>query len=178
MANNIEPTRRRSWRQQDSVRTVGWRVCKRLQPGHVHRGAGRAHRPLQPRRREAGRGDRRSGAQAQPRLQPDARVCPRQRAVAVHAGVRHPAGVRHGAAGDDRGRRWHRRWALRRGRRRRRGHRLRRADRLRRRSAPGAARAAPVEVQRRPAQAGRQAARGAGRGDSRQQRAAHRAVDG
>ena len=45
------------------------------------------------------------------------------------------------------------------GRRGRGGHHLRRADRLRRRPAPHPARAAPVEVQRRAAQAGRQAAR-------------------
>ncbi len=96
-------------------------------------------------RREAGRGDRRSGAQAQPRLQPDARMRPRQRAVVVHPRVRHPAGLRHGPAGDHRRRRRRRRRAVRRGRRRRGGHRLRCADRLRRRPAPRAARAAPVK---------------------------------
>ena len=53
----------------------------------------------------ARRGDRRRGAQAQPRLQPDARMRARQRAVVVHAGVRPPAGLRHGAAGGHRGRR-------------------------------------------------------------------------
>ena len=96
----------------------------------------------------------------------------------LHPGVRSAAGLRHRSAGDHRRRRRHRRRPLRGGRRGRGGHHLGRADRVRRRPAPHAARAAPVEVQRRPAQAGRQAARVAGRGDSGQQRAAHRAVDG
>ena len=78
---------------------VGRRLRRRLQPGHVHRRAGRAGRPVRPGRRDARRGDRRRGAQAQPRLQPDARVRAGQLAVVLHAGVRPAAGVRHRSAG-------------------------------------------------------------------------------
>ena len=117
-------------------------------------------------RRAARHGDRWRGAQAQPRLQPDARVRAGQRAVALHAGVRSAAGLRHRPAGGHRRRRRDRRRPLRGGRRGRGGHHLRRADRIRRRPAPHAARAAAVEVQRRAAQAGRQAARVAGRARS------------
>ena len=48
--------------------------AQRVQPGHAHRGARRARRPLRPGGRAAGRGRRGRGAQAQPRLQPHARV--------------------------------------------------------------------------------------------------------
>ena len=77
----------------------------------------------------------------------------------VHAGVRHAAGVRHRPAGGDRRGRRHRGRPLRGGRRRRGGHHLRRADRSRRRPASHPAQAAPVQVQRATAEAGRHAAR-------------------
>ena len=101
-----------------------------------------------------------------------------QRAVAVHAGLRSAAGLRHRPAGGDRRRRRHRRRPLRGGRRRRRGHHLRRTDRAGRRPAPHPAEAAPGQVQRAPAEAGRHAARQPGRRDPDQRRTAHRPVDG
>ena len=63
--------------------------------------------------RAPGRGDRRRRAQAQPRLQPHARVRAGQRAVALHAGVRPAAGLRHRSAGGHRRRRRYRRGPLR-----------------------------------------------------------------
>ena len=139
MANNTtRPACSRPRRQQDSVRALRQRLRQRLQPGHVHRRPGRAGRPLRPDRRATRHGRRRRGAQAQPRLQPDARMRAGQRAVALHPGLRPAAGLRHRPAGRDRRRRRHRAGPVRVGRRRRRGHHLRRADRVRRRPAPGA----------------------------------------
>ena len=112
MANDNEPASRHPRRQPNPVRTLRRRLRQRLQPGHVHRRARRADRPLRPGGREARRGDRRRGAQAQPRLQPDARVRAGQLAVVLHPRLRHPAGVRHRSAGHHRRRRRDRRRAL------------------------------------------------------------------
>ena len=57
--------------------------------------------PLRARGRAAGRGRRRCGAQALPRLQPDPRVGARLQARARDARHRHPAGLRHRAPGRD-----------------------------------------------------------------------------
>ena len=65
---------RRPRRQPDPVRPLQHRLRRRVQPGHAHRRARRAGRPVRPRGRAARRGRRRRRAQAQPRLQPDPRV--------------------------------------------------------------------------------------------------------
>ena len=173
-----QPPSRGSRRQPNSVRALRRRICRGVQSGHVHRRAGRPGRALQPQRRVSGRGHRRRRAQAQPRLQSDARVRARQFAVVVHAGVRPAAGLRHRAAGHDRGGRRHRGGPIRGRRRGWGGHHLGCADRLWRRFASGVVVGAPVAVQRRAAQAARQVARVDRGGNSGEQGAAHRPVDG
>ena len=78
--------------------------ARRVQPGHAHRRARRAGRPLRPAGRARRRGRRRRRAQAQPRLQPHARVRARLARSTRHPGLRRPAGVRHRPAGGDGGR--------------------------------------------------------------------------
>ena len=149
------------------------------QPGHAHRGARRARRPVRAGRRAPGRGRRRGGAQAQPRLQPRARVGARHRAGRGHPGLRRAEGLRHLARGHRRGGQQDPPGPDRRRHRLRCRHDLGRAGRRQRRAA-----ADPDGRQPRLGAAGlRQAARApaprpARPRDPAQQRAAHRPVDG
>ena len=70
------PQGRRPRRQPDSLRALGLRLRPRVQPGHAHRRARRAGRPLRARGRDARRGRRRRRPQALPRPRPrPARAC-------------------------------------------------------------------------------------------------------
>ena len=69
-----DPQGRDRRRQPHPVRAVELRVRAGVQPGHAHRDARRAGRPLRAAGRAGGRGRRRRRPQARPRLQPDPRV--------------------------------------------------------------------------------------------------------
>ena len=138
-------------RQPDPVRPFERPYAGRVQPGHAHRGARRAGRPVRAGRRAARRGRRRRGAQAQPRLQPDPGERARLPARPAHPGLRHPAGLRHRPGGGDPGRQQDRARPDRRRHRRRRRHHLRRAARRSTRTCAGCCSSEPGPVRRRPA---------------------------
>ena len=103
--------------------------------------------------RAARRGRRRRGAQAQPRLQPDAGVAARHAALAGDARLRRRPGVRHRPGDGDPRRQQDRPRPGRLGDRLRRRHHLRRADRAQRRPPRDPARGQQRPLEPRPASA-------------------------
>ena len=82
-------------RQQDSVRPHRRRVHQVVQPGHAHRGPGRADRTLRPAGGAHRRGGRGRRPEALPRLQPDPRSGAGLGTVTGNARLRPAAGLRH-----------------------------------------------------------------------------------
>ena len=132
-----------------------------------------------PRRRADRRDGRRRRPQAQPRLQPDARVRSGLEAGARDVRLRRRPGVRHRPRGGHPGRQQDRPRPGRLGDRRRRRHHLRRADRPQRRPPRDPAGGEQREVQPGACEGADQVPPGDGRArDPAQRRAPHRPLDG
>ena len=133
------PPGRHPRRQPDPVRALQQRLRARVQPGHAHRGARRARRPLRPRRRAPRRGRRRRRAQALARPRPDPRERAQHPPRPGDPRLRRAAGLRHRTGDGDPGRQQDRPRADRLRHRLWRRHHLRRADRAQRAAARDAA---------------------------------------